>query len=200
MRAALLLGALLVAGCNQNDADQPAPAADAAPVAAEATPTEVEASTEPGITVTVDSVILVGAVEGRGTATTIAFGRPKAEVFAIMEAAGFAAPKTSANDECGAGPMEFAHFGPLELNFAEGKLAGWFVGDKPGARDIATDEGVSVGSPGADFIARHGAKAIEDSTLGNEYFADAGIGAFMAEGSKPPVVESLYAGTNCFFR
>lgn len=200
MRAALLLGALLVAGCSQTDADQPPPTADAAPVASQSTPAAAEASTEPGVTVTAESVILVGAVEGRGTSTTIAFGRPKAEVFAIMEAAGFVAPKTSANDECGAGPMEFAHYGPLELNFSDGKLAGWFVDDKLGAREIATDEGVSVGSPGADFIARHGAKPIEDSTLGTEYFADAGIGAFMSEGSKPPVVESLYAGTNCFFR
>lgn len=105
------------------------------------------------------------------------------------------------NDECGAGPMEFTTFtGGLTLNFQNGNLVGWFIQKGDGAVDITTAEGIGLGSAMTAVEAVYSVEMMEDSTLGSEFFTDEQIGGFLGKSDGNRVIESLYAGTNCFFR
>ena len=109
---------------------------------------------------------------------------------------------TDAIDECGAGPMELTEFkGGLTLNFLDGALVGWNlrapIGDEemaPALIAIAGD--VNVGMTREQIEAAAGYEAIPDSTLGDEFTLEGGIGGFL-DGEN---VGMLYAGTQCFFR
>lgn len=93
--------------------------------------------------------------------------------------------------------MDFAAFGPVTLNFVDGKLAGWKAerGD-----NIVTSDGIRLGITIDDIRDERPVETI-DSTLDGEFaytVPDGGtIGGFA---DKAGTVLSLYAGTNCFFR
>lgn len=131
--------------------------------------------------------------------TSLAFGSPREAVEAELTKVLGPSGEKSSNGECGAGPMEFTKFDPgLTLNFQDGKLVGWYL---EGNSTLRSDKGIGIGSTAAEFVAAHSAEPLEDSTLGAEYYSEAGnIGAIMSESAEKPVVESLYSGTNCFFR
>lgn len=131
--------------------------------------------------------------------TSLAYGSPRETVEAELTKVLGPSGEKSSNGECGAGPMEFTKFDPgLTLNFQDGKLVGWYL---EGKSTLRSDKGIGIGSTAAEFVAAHSAEPIDDSTLGSEYYSEAGnIGAFMSESAEKPVVESLYSGTNCFFR
>ncbi|MEM8919200.1 MAG: hypothetical protein AAGE37_10100 [Pseudomonadota bacterium] len=106
------------------------------------------------------------------------------------------------NDECGAGPMQFVAFGDLTLNFQEDAFVGWFV---DGASPLVkTPEAVGIGSIRETAEAQMPVVLQPHSTLGNEFLSERGdegfIGGFLSGTEGNAVVESLYAGTNCFFR
>lgn len=160
---------------------------------------EDAAAAAPAITLTANSIILVGAVEGRGTATTLEFGRDRKTVLDVM-AFDFPAPKLSNLSECGAGPMEFAAYGPLKLNFLDGKLVGWFAekGD-----NVVTSDGIRPGVTIGELKGERSVKML-DSTLEGEFeygTPDGGtIGGFAEGKGDSATITSLHAGTNCFFR
>ncbi|MEL6530547.1 MAG: hypothetical protein AAFQ27_11335, partial [Pseudomonadota bacterium] len=92
---------------------------------------------------------------------------------------------TDAIEECGAGPMELTEFkGGLTLNFLDGALVGWNlrapIGDEemaPALIAIAGD--VNVGMTREQIEAAAGYEAIPDSTLGDEFTLEGGIGGFL---------------------
>lgn len=103
------------------------------------------------------------------------------------------------NDECGAGPMQFASFpGGLTVNFQESGLVGWNIGlsDEPAAKRIDVVGDVQIGTGREAAQAADGFNPFEDSTLGEEFSLGPNIGGFIEEGS----VAMMYAGTQCFFR
>lgn len=141
-----------------------------------------------------DAILVTGPM-----GTSLAFGSPRDAVEQeLTKVLGPSAEKSS-NAECGAGPVDVTNFAPgLVINFQDDKLVGWYLDRES---DLRTDKGIGTGSPAADFVAAHAAEPFEDSTLGLEYYSERdGIGALMSEDAKNPLVESLYAGTNCFFR
>jgi len=105
------------------------------------------------------------------------------------------------NSECGAGPMEFTSFGPLTLNFQDGRLVGWFMEQGPG---MVTSDGIRPGITLADLRSERSVRLVEDSTLDGEFeyaAPDGGtIGGFALGEGDSAEVASLFAGTNCFFR
>lgn len=106
-----------------------------------------------------------------------------------------------ANDECGAGPMQFATFaGGLTLNFQDGKLAGWTIQRDEDDLGFATVRGIGVGSTEADLASAYAVRKIAGSTLGDEFTSQGGVNGFLSDRGGMKQVESLYAGTNCFFR
>ncbi len=182
------------------DADaSPAVAVTITPAAASAAP-EVPATEMPEVTLAANGIIMVGAVGGRGTATTLEFGRDRANTLAVM-GEDFGKPKLSKLAECGAGPMEFAAYGPLTLNFLGGKLVGWRA--EKGAQ-VVTVDGIQLGNTLAEIKRERSAQRIPDTTLDGEFEYASGdggtIGGFLEGAGDAAKAVSLHAGTNCFFR
>lgn len=99
------------------------------------------------------------------------------------------------NEECGAGPVEYAAFpGGLTVNFQNGSLAGWFWNSE--AENIAVQDDITIGMPRTTIESEEGFAMVEASTLGQEFSLGDRLGGFV-EGDE---VSALYAGTQCFFR
>ena len=97
--------------------------------------------------------------------------------------------------------MEFTRYGPLTLNYQDGKLAGWFAKEGP---QVVTTDGIKPGSFLRDLKVTRSVRMIADSTLQGEfdYLAADGhpIGGFAKGAGRDARIDSLYAGVNCFFR
>lgn len=138
-------------------------------------------------------------VAGGTTGEEIGFGVGRASIERIARQQ-FGEPVTrSSNAECGAGPMSFSRYGPLQFNFQDGRLVGWRL---EAGGDLTTVDGVRPGVTDLnDLEAERAVTMVEGSTLGREFryaAADGGeIGGFASEDG---MVTSLHAGINCFFR
>ena len=186
MRAWAAIAALaLLAGCGR--APAPAPAKPSTPAARTATKAVLET----------DGIIFDPP---GGKTAEFMFGIPRAQVERVATR-WFGNPETSANAECGAGPMEFARYGPLTLNFADGKFVGWLAEEGP---QVVTADGIAPGKMMRDLKVARAARMIPGSTLEGEfeYIAADGkpIGGFLKGAGRDARIVSLYAGTNCFFR
>lgn len=133
-----------------------------------------------------------------GRTTLLAFGilRPMVEqaVAKLLDDE----PVLTANAECGAGPMSFARYGALTLNFQDASFVGWTL-DRPG--DLTTMDGIGAGTSRADLAGRRTIEMIPGSTLGEEFMVtNGGIGGFLDGPGEMAKVTGLYSGTTCFFR
>ncbi|MGN3973031.1 aspartate-semialdehyde dehydrogenase [Tsuneonella sp. SYSU-LHT278] len=195
---------LALAGCqqeNRGDAPGAAAAASAAPSAEATASATASAAARRGQSRR--AVLDAGGVAiGRnpGTADHFAFGSPRATVEGASDA-WLGDPERSANAECGAGPMEFTRYGGLTLNWQNGRLVGWLAEADPA---VVTDDGIRPGTLFRDLEVARSARYRKDSTLPGEfdYLAADGreIGGFVSGAGRDAVIESLYAGVNCFFR
>lgn len=133
--------------------------------------------------------------------TTLAFGSPRtAAEQELARALGPATDRTSLA-ECGAGPMDFTSYvSGLTLNFQDDRLVGWTLRREETEGPVRTDAEIAVGSSEADAIKAYAIEPVEGSTLGDEFTSAAGIGGFLSGNGGDTVVESLHAGTVCFFR
>jgi hypothetical protein len=134
--------------------------------------------------------------------TNLAFGSPRAAVEKEVSGILGLPEGRDANGECGAGPMEFTNYtGGLTLNFRDGRLVGWTLESSPEPGGIATASDIGPGSSASAVAEVLTATEVEDSTLGDEFYSDTnGIGGFFAGEGDARIVDSLYAGTTCFFR
>ena len=189
----LALAILALAACQQAPASDEGPSA-APDEAATSTPSPEQGARE--VTLTADGVILVNAIEGRGAATSLSFGLPQAQVLRAM-AADFGEPKIETNAECGAGPMEFAHYGALQLNFLDGKLAGWLA---ERADNLVTADGIRPGMAMGDLEAERQVRMANDTLEGEFAYTTSDGDMFGGFVSPDGTVTSLHTGVNCFFR
>lgn len=195
-RTALALVAVTaLAACDRTPApaaSEPAVPAEAAtaPAAAAATP----AQTTGGLAVEGEGLRIFDAT---GAARALPFEAPQATVIAAATASiGGAAPELSTNEECGAGPIQFAEYANgLQLLFQDGKFGGWNLSE-PG---LTTVDGVGVGMTRAALVADHSIEISADSTLEGE-FVMGEMGGFLSGAGPDATVSSLYAGLTCFFR
>ena len=115
------------------------------------------------------------------------------------------------NNECGAGPMKFSNYGSgLTLNYQNGNLVGWYLdadegeGEAEAAEEgppkVTTAENIAIGTALMDSRRVYSLQQIEDSTLGEEYAADEGMGIFAIDTDLGKEISGMYAGLNCFFR
>lgn len=197
---ALALPLILTAACRAGPSDSDATSAE--PPRPFATATQSPASAAPAgeqasYTLTATGLIAVQAVEGRGTATTLNFGDAQDKVTGALEIL-LGKPKLSENAECGAGPMQFADFGPITASFQNGKFVGWLAEGGPG---FETTDAVAPGARFADLVRDHRATMVAGSTLDGEFELtppDGGaMGGFVGSDGR---VKSLHAGVTCFFR
>jgi hypothetical protein len=195
---------LLAAGCS-NDEAPVTPAKDksveAAPKAAP-TPTP-SAPPKASAAIAVDDEglrILLGAGE---SARAIPFGTEEATVITAIEKLRGKAKRDS-NDECGAGAVQFAHFGGLSLLFQEGKFSGWSL-DAAEAGGIGTMNGIAIGSTRSALnVSFPKAEIDPESTLGTEFYtggdSENGISGLL-DGTGPQAkITHLWSGLSCIFR
>jgi hypothetical protein len=200
IRTCLPLAALaLLAGCtseNKDKADAPKQV-EVAP----ALPSPIRPKASTAIAVNGEGLhVLLGAGE---IARAIPFGADEATVIAIIEKMRGPA-KRDRNEECGVGPVQFAHFGSFSLLFQDGKFGGWAL--QPGEpTSIGTVNGVSIGSDRTILKETFPSTKIDPgSTLDIEFYTDGneegGISAFL-DGTGPQArITNLWSGLNCVFR
>jgi len=182
------LAALALAGCGEGATE--GDALEAANEAALATPAANATAGDAAAILSTSGIALADGPD-------LSFGASRPLVMEAMADAGLGDPQLSNNAECGAGPMEFAAFGGLTLNFQDGQLVGWMARDGAGV----TTDGIRPGASFADLARERSAAMVEDSTLGGEFSYRAADGSdiygFVDEAGD---IDSLYAGTTCFFR
>ena len=133
--------------------------------------------------------------------TTLAFGSPRETVEQEMARVLGPATDRSTLAECGAGPMEFTSYvSGLTLNFQEERLVGWTLRREEADGPVRTDKDIGIGSSEADLAAVYEVGSVDGSTLGDEFTSASGVGGFLSGSGADKVVESLHAGTTCFFR
>ncbi len=194
MRIARLAPLALLAGCGAEPepaAPQPSPTSAAIPPA----PVVTETATAPAVTLFADGIIL-----DRAETAQLRFGQSRAAVEGAVGGALGEAEITS-NAECGAGPMEFAAYGDLTLNFLDGAFVGWIA---DGAADAVTVDGLALGNTLGAIKRERSAALVSESTLEGEFEYASGdggtIGGFLQGEGEAAKVTALYAGVNCFFR
>ena len=192
-RTAFALATLVaVAACDRNAT--PAPAEPAAPAATSAASDDGPTVSDGGLAIEAEGLRLF---DDTGAARAIPFGTPQATAIAAVAASvGGAAPEVTTNEECGAGPTQFAEFSNgLQLLFQNDQFQGWFV-DEAG---VTTVDGMGIGSTRASIEDSRTVEMQEDSTLGAE-FSSGDVGGFLTDATPQGTVSSLYAGLTCFFR
>ena len=126
------------------------------------------------------------------------FGAAREEVDKAIEAAIGSAPERSSNDECGAGPMEFSQFGPLQIAYMDDEFRGWFLREGEG---VATSDGVQPGTTTLDTLKRERQVRELDTTLEGEFeYTAADYGTITGFAEDGELVRGLQAGISCFFR
>ena len=126
------------------------------------------------------------------------FGAPREKVDAAIAKAFGSQPEASRNEECGAGPMEFSQFGPLQVGYLDGRLAGWFLGK--GMR-VATSDGVAPGVTTLEALALEHQVQRLDTTLEGEFqYTAADYGTITGFADPDGTITGLAAGVTCFFR
>jgi hypothetical protein len=196
-----VLALVVLAGCQPANRESKPVARAATHVATKATTTSATPAPPKSVNKAVldaDGVIFDSRA---GKTQEFVFGAQRAEVDAIAERMLGRPDELTENDECGGGPMQFSRYGPLTLNFQDGKLVGWLAREGP---QVVTTDGIRPGTFMRDLKVARSARMIEGSTLEGEfdYLAADGntIGGFAKGEGRDAKIESLYAGVNCFFR
>ena len=181
-----------LAACDRSQA--PAAAEPAAPAATPAASDEGPSQSDGGLAIEGEGLRIFDA---QGAARAIPFGTAQAAaITAVAASVGGAAPQVTTNEECGAGPTQFAQFSNgLQLLFQGGTFQGWYV-DKGG---LTTVDGVGVGTTRGDLNSARTVEMDTESTLGAEFTAG-DVGGILSDATPNGTVESLYAGLTCFFR
>ncbi|WP_082992647.1 hypothetical protein [Erythrobacter sp. QSSC1-22B] len=188
------VAALALAACSEN---APEDAAEGSEVAMQETP-NLPADPAGVVRLRGDGLEVTGPL-----GTMLTFGSQRAPVEAELAKVFSEARDAGTNTECGAGPMAFTEYpGGLTLNFQDGALVGWSLRDDEDgdSADIATAEGIALDSSEAELAEAYEVEMIADSTLGEEFTTPAGVFGFLTGEGAARQVESLHAGTNCFFR
>ena len=189
-------------GASQDDAPD-VPMAEVSPsgnASASADPASTESGPAPSITLAGNGLQAVQAVDGRGTATVFGFGDARETTLAAMTVL-LGEPELSSNGECGAGPLDFADFGALTLNFQDGRFVGYSVDERSGRAELLGPDGLAIGAP-KDVVAKiEGYQTYDESTLGDEFNVGSGegnviVGLFGNDGR----VTDLWSGAVCNFR
>ena len=201
MRAFTCLAALALVACSQQP-DEAAPADEASVPATPERSATLPPDAQPGEKASAAPVLALDGeglrlVDAKGATKLVAFGSDAATAEGLLPKVG----ERMTNEECGAGPMQFARDGGLTLNFQDGKFVGWYLEE---GSDLTTMDGIGLGSTRAGIEQTRTLEMLEGSTLGDEFalgtLEDAEIFGFLDGKGTSAKVTALYAGTNCFFR
>ncbi len=131
-----------------------------------------------------------------GSARSVAFGMKRADVLAMLAFRG--PPGTGRNEECGAGPLDYANWPDgLGLYFQGGTFVGWNL-DERASGAITTASGIGPGSSRADLDGAYAAQ-VSETTLGTEFAAGELFGLLDGKG-KSAKITNMWGGVSCNFR
>lgn len=186
----MVLGTLAACNAAEGDSAVAGDAEEQASVEAEAMAAE-----DPAFAVNSQGIMPDGTPD-----SLIAFGANSLDTVEAVSAVAGDLYDQDESDECGAGPMEFAHWGPIMLTFQNGEFVGWELRD--GAQDagMGLTNGATIGSTRQELEAAIGAPVtVEESTLGNE-FVSGGISGLLDADTPDARVTALWAGIDCAMR
>ena len=200
MRCATVPLSLVLAACQPSGGEGAAREAQSQQAGAHPQAPALPASAEisaPTLALEVDGLRLVAE---NGPSRLLAFGTAREQAERAIDALLEMPPERTRIEECGAGPMEFTGYGPLQLNFLDGAFVGWFVS----GAGAATRDGIGIGSTREQAAAARTLTMVPGSTLGEEFMLgrldEESIGGFLDGDGEQAKVAQLFAGTNCFFR
>jgi hypothetical protein len=128
------------------------------------------------------------------------FGTQQAEMEAVATRFFGAADERLRKTECRGAPIEIARFGPLTLDFQDGKLAGWQARE---SSQVSTSDSIHPGARMRDLHVSRSVRMAPGTAKGEfEYLAADGqtIRGFTRGEGRDARIDSLYSGANCFFR
>lgn len=147
------------------------------------------------------------AVEGEGlrlfnpittAARSIPFGRPRAELLAILERLRGPAQKAT-NADCGAGPVEFATWPDgLSVVFQGNRFVGWGL-DRRADGKHSTASGIGPGSTREDLDGAYANVSVRRTSLGTEFSAG-GFSGLIDGPSAYSRITDMWAGISCVAR
>ncbi|WP_425053015.1 hypothetical protein [Psychromarinibacter sp. S121] len=125
----------------------------------------------------------------------IDFGRAQEGVLtAVTRVLGAPPANSVTNSECGAGPLQIVQYAEITLLFQNGNFVGWTTDDPR----ISLANGLSAGVTRAQ-LENGGYGPFRPTTLGVEFEAD-GIFGLLPDNDAATPIDTLWAGTTCFFR
>jgi len=127
------------------------------------------------------------------------FGLPRAEIVAVVAAIRGPVTRPDSSAACADGPMQFSHFGPLTLNFRDGRWVGWSLEGPPGEAPIRNEWGVGIASPREEVpaLAMDG-DVVTISQRGNQAeFTVGRMHGTLSDATPEAIIKSLWAGTIC---
>ncbi|MDF0596464.1 hypothetical protein [Psychromarinibacter halotolerans] len=130
-----------------------------------------------------------------GNPLRIDFGRAQDGVLtAVTRVLGAPPANSMTNPECGAGPLQIVQYDRITLLFQTGNFVGWTTDDPR----VAAANGLSAGVTRAQ-LENGGYGPFQPTTLGVEFEAD-GIYGLLPDNDAATPIDTLWAGTTCFFR
>ena len=188
------VAALALAACQQsNEASQPPEPVTEDQIAAQ-TP---NAPSDRPINLIADGLV-IAAPEAGGDATILNFG-DKQEIVVEELTMIFGGPQFGTNEECGAGPMEYANYDKFVAHFQDDRFVGWMVNGPRDRANFTGPDGVKLGMSAADLRKLPTFEALTDSTLGEEFMI--GDGQLAISGLiEDNQVSVLWGGETCNFR
>jgi hypothetical protein len=142
---------------------------------------------------------LLALPPGGGPGNRVDFGTPAGAAIEAVSAVLGSPTQRGANEECGAGPMEFSEFGTLTLNFQNGTFVGWSLAGPPRSPPLRSATGVGIGTARDQIMGEgEGPLRVSETSLGTQFDARGIIG--LLSGPQPDAtVTRIWAGTNCIF-
>ncbi len=149
----------------------------------------------PALLLDSEGVSVAGETQGR-----LAFGANSLDTVEAVSALLGTGFDRNESQECGAGAMEFANWGPVVLMFQTGEFVGWELREASDRPWLGTPGGATIGTGRGDLRAGLGEEPqVEESTIGIEFHAAGYSGLLSADGPDGRVT-ALWAGTNCIMR
>ena len=186
----MLLFAVATAGCSGGDDDGDDGAAATTTTASGRAGSDTTGTTDPTIRVVLQPARLT--VGGNA----LPFGAPEFQVSSFLERALGEPEKTSEGEVCGPGEVDVIQWPSLTVYVAAEGLAGWYTDDD----SHTTDKAVSVGSSASDLQRAYPTGTTSESSLGTEFFFDAGDGRGLSAVLEGGDVSTLWSGVTCIAR
>ena len=123
------------------------------------------------------------------------FGAPDFQVSSFLERA-LGEPSEEEDQTCDAGELHVIRWPSLTVYVGAEGLAGWSTDDEA----HATDKGVAIGSSSSELTTAYPTGQTMESTLGTEFFFDAGDGRGLSALVEGGEVASLWSGATCVAR